>query len=91
VDQYEIWEFSYDFGLFLSAFKVLDLTNNKIGRKMGSMPILSHIKGLRLDSNGIEKFPKTMLIGQMTQHQRLGMMKNTIEVIPEPFTTLSRD
>ena len=90
VDQNEIWEFSSDFGLFLSAFKVLDLANNRIGRKMGSMPILPHIKGLRLDSNGIEKFPKTMLIGQMTQLQRLSMTNNTIEVIPEPFTTLSR-
>jgi len=90
LDQNEIWEFSSDFGLFLNAFKILDLANNRIGRKMGSMPILQHIRGLRLDANNIDKFPKTMLIGLMTQLQRLSMSNNTIEVIPEPFTTLSR-
>jgi Leucine-rich repeat (LRR) protein len=90
LDQNEIWEFSTDFALFESTFKILDLANNRIGRKMGSMPVMALIKGLRLDGNSIEKFPKAMLIGQMTQLQRLSMSNNTIEIIPETFTSLSR-
>jgi Leucine-rich repeat (LRR) protein len=90
LDQNEIWEFSADFGLFGNAFKILDLASNRIGRKLGSMPALSCIKGLRLDGNNIDKFPKAMLIGLMTQLQRLSMSNNTLEVIPETFTTLWR-
>jgi Leucine-rich repeat (LRR) protein len=90
LDQNEIWEFSPDFGLFETSFKILDLANNRIGRKLGSMPALLHIKGLRLDGNGIDKFPKAMLIGQMTQLQRLSMSNNTLEVIPETLTTLQK-
>jgi Leucine-rich repeat (LRR) protein len=90
LDQNEIWEFSTDFGLFESSFKILDLANNRIGRKLGSMPVLAFIKGLRLDGNSIEKFPKAMLIGQMIQLQRLSMSNNTIEFIPETLTTLSK-
>jgi Leucine-rich repeat (LRR) protein len=88
LDQNDIWEFSTDFGLFESNFKILDLANNRIGRKLGSMPGLAKIKGLRLDGNSIEKIPKAMLIGVMTQLQRLSMSNNTIDMIPETFTTL---
>ena len=90
LDHNEIWEFSADFGLFGSSLRILDLASNRISRKLGSMPFLSCIKGLRLDGNSIDKFPKAMLIGQMTQLQRLSMSNNTIEVIPETFTTLWR-